>query len=180
MARTEFPVVGGPSPWHMWGTSQVVKAIEGTAQTLQLVKVNYHRPESWRFMYLVAVPAGTPPASVIIVTFQFVAGIGRDAIQLPQNLASVYFAQEVIPAGLVANAAVVRTRALPNDWGGAVDTNHPIEVIPAQDLQVWAIVTANAAAAGTPISVSAQVAPNMHIRPDWFVRKFDGGELGGT
>ncbi len=176
----KFPVVGGPAPWHLWGSSQIVKAIDGTAQSVQLVKVNYNRPESWRFMYSVAVPGGTPLLSVIIVTFQFIAGIGRDAIRLPENLSAVYFAQETIPAGLAPNAAVVRTRALPNDWAGAADVNHPIEVIPAQDLQVYAIITANTAAVGTSVQVSAQVAPNVHVRPDWHVQQFHGAELRGT
>jgi hypothetical protein len=178
--QDHFPVIGGPTPWHLWGSSQVVNAIDGRAQSVQLVRINYSRPDSFRFMYSVAVPAGTPPLSVIIVTFQFVAGIGRDAIQLPDNLAAVFFAQEVIPAGIAPNVAVVRTRALPNDWAGLADTNHAIEVIPAQDLQVWALITANTAAVGTPVKVSAQVAPNVHVRPDWYARKFEGGELGGT
>ena len=80
----------------MWGTSQtvqtVVTSVINPAQpivpaTSQLAKVNYGRPDTWRFLFGVTVnecPEADPGEPVLIrVDFDVIVGLGRSMLQMP-------------------------------------------------------------------------------------------------
>ena len=167
-------------PWHLWGSSVVIAmpAVSSTAlATTQLVRVNYKRPENWRFILSICYPNGSVgvPAGTVNLLFRFVAGIGRSNV----GCGASWLYQYASSTGLIANAGRIITNfpSLKED-GITVDaTMAPIEVIPAQDLQIWVDASTSGAAALTVV-VSLQVAPTTHIRPEWYARDLQG--LGGT
>lgn len=168
-------------PWHMWGGSVNVTANVNALASQQILRINYARPETWRFFYAIQLPNGTPNLSTIIVVLKMSAGIGRSVITMPQGAPGTgqfYLASETIGQNLAPGTGVIRSRAYPPDFTGANDTTHPIETIVAQDLQVWAEVSCNAGGNGTIVQVSMQCAPNVHIRPEWYRKELQG--LGGS
>lgn len=167
----QFPVVGGPAPWHMWGTSETVIALSGGVKTSQqLARVNYGRPDTFRFIVYMSVPAGLTVGAAN-ATFNCTLGVGRSSITIV--LASLSITAPAI-AGKYALATTMYTPGI--EPVGTTAAPVTTDFIVAQDIQCAADVSGTG---GSPVTVAAFFAPNVHIRPEWFVRKFSG-ELGGT
>lgn len=169
-------------PWAMWGNSIPVEIIVPppprflSGATSQLIRASYHRPETWRFLFGIEVTDCTDPGGTGLfqANFNLTIGIGRSRIQLPGFRP---FTKAALPiAGQVfwANTGVDR---LPD-----ATTDNLIDTIVAQDIQLDCnVVLGQTVNTGVRIQVQthAYFSPNVHMRPDWFVRTFAGGELGG-
>lgn len=159
-------------PWHMWGTEQVFQSSgQASATTLQLVRINYGRPETWRFLFTIRFPNGTPAGNLATILICGMFGVGRSVVTFDQQ-------NPLLVLGPVSSQQPgrqwSRSYYYASNGDGTFDTA-PIYTIVAQDVQVYAIVLDSAGKLiGYPVQISAQFAPNVHIRPDWF-----GGELHG-
>lgn len=181
-------------PWHMWGNTQTVQLQANSvtpvsAASPQLARINYKRPDSWRFFMaatLLDVQGPVLAGSLVTVAFSVTLGVGRSQSTIPQF---VFF--EFDPAG---GAPFYTLPAL--KWTNAslepvrVGTTPPafstsrIDVIPADSIQCTAICTlqaGSAAAYRATLEVAAYFAPQTHVRPDWYteVGHFNGNEDGG-
>lgn len=190
---------GGTPPWHMWGNSQsVVLTSSGvlTAPTpaisQQLVKVSYKRPDTWNWLFAAKFIAGEELAALensgVLVIFDLTVGIGRSFIQIP-NFETLTFQWGALvgttspPIGvqLYTTRAVGSSRAFP-----AVAPFPDIEQVVAQDLQVNARLQYldGTTVRRCTVEVSGFVAPQTHVRPDWYMDappevSFGGEEIGG-
>jgi hypothetical protein len=187
------------APWHLWGSTQELIANEQPTFALrqsaqvQIARVNYRRPESWRFFLFASVsgPASVAvPDTIVQVRYSLSFGIGRSAVQVERtsgpedsfchfrwNVATPFSPQE---RGTKWTSQVRTPLVDDSDVASARLT----DIVVGQDIQVSARLFASNAA-GLPVgdyraSVSAYFAPNVHVRPDWFARMFRDGELGGS
>jgi hypothetical protein len=194
-------VFAGPSPWQMWGNTQVV-AVEPNAFTnpnandkpTTLLRVNYNRPETWRFLFaariLNAPAAGPGEQGNLSVWFELYTGIGRSAIRLPFFVTLPGWTWLGGPTA-APNDIRWTTKALTSDVALTVTSDPagvelstsivPVfsELIVGQDMTVVAhptFTTNIPGAVPANIEVSGQFAPNTHVRPDWFQVDATAGE----
>jgi hypothetical protein len=201
-----MPAVYNPMvPWHLWGGAEVLELNVGAAvASVQMAKVSYGRPESWRFLFtarMLSAPTNGSAVEHVILDFDVTVGIGRYSTTL---------GREDVPVPSPTNAEETRgfarfhfIRSEPNfpsryawlttGWSPIADSVDGVavprvtDVIVAQDIQCR--VRAGAfAGSGTPVPLKVQVAayfaPNVHIRPDWLAdadeqTRFRGNEVGG-
>ena len=194
-------------PWHLWGNTErqvIIPAGGGAvpliATTVQLIKVSYKRPESWRWVFsakLLEGPATTGVGQHVSVTvhWDLTIGVGRAAIQLPDF--------DVFSFAWDDGQAFPRDRQI---W--AMQTNSPgrtfvapatstvpglLDSFSAQDVQLSARVIVQELGLPAPgnfqpvtVELSAQVSPSTHVRPDWYQEhqppevNFSGAEVGGS
>jgi len=180
----------------------------------QLVKASYKRPTSWNWLFssrLVsgANSGGTTDVSVT-VSYELTIGTGRSMIQMAstlifassQTLSPTFETHSFLWGSQIPKGAQIwSSKALSpsrtfiiNTVGPPPTADAPTEVdtIIAQDIQLVCKVLATADAPNTAlgesvvVEVSAQFAPVVHVRPDWFYGgapaevRFAGGETGGT
>jgi hypothetical protein len=73
--------------------------------------------------------------------------------------------------------------ATATQYNGGIGTrsvSNVIDRIVAQDINLQAVVTfATSGSLEGKVEVSAQFAPTTHVRPEWFLDRFPGGEHGG-
>ena len=187
------------APWHMWGTSQVVTVVNDArwVNTVQLAKINYKRPENWRFFLAGRVIGGTITTSTqteLYAEFNVMLGVGRSVFNTekertnpPATFNPFALMHWTIPLGLQPGIQnwnrkyLTEVRAPPLD-----DTDQTvrelIDHLPAQDIQCQARVRISQSDPGATfqVEVSSFFAPNVHLRPDWYKRQFPGAEEGGT
>lgn len=199
------------APWHMWGSSQTLTIVNngGTrlqSQDVQLAKINYKRPETWRFFFaarIVGADAAVPgPVALDIAVFYSVTlGVGRDVWRSPTMadfLAIQQFFVEfryIVPVGVVPGFSNYNWKYTdkgvtpPLDDSNPLTSVHEIDTIVSEDIQCQAsvvILQPNHMAPGSTmqVEVAAFFAPNVHVRPDWMgddpERAFMGNETGGT
>lgn len=197
------------SPWHMWGGEQIVKVTPGvpaaTASrptSIQIGRLNYRRPESWRFVFFAepTEPFGVPALTAdltIQVNFNVQIGIGRsnwesagvrgiDYDTLGPEQAFVKFVWfraggTALVRGGKKWATQARMPAL--DDKEVTPPLQVCDVIVGQDIQVACSVAAILNTGGGPVydvgvRVGAFFAPNVHVRPDWHCESF-ADEMGG-
>jgi hypothetical protein len=181
-------------PWHMWGNEQTLN-LAGDAgtpvskTTSQLVKVAYGRPETWRAIFvanLLDIQGANLAGTFIAIDYTLIVGVGRAS----QSIKSfVHFTFDpaagppfyVLPAQRWAGSGLEPARTA----GGV---QREVDQFVAQDIQCSADVTFQVGG-GTPytavVSVAAFLAPNAHVRPEWFnslpndYTRFRGRENGG-
>jgi len=182
------------SPWLLWGISQNLNlasnfdpAVNATVGQ-QLVRVNARFPTTWSFFFWVkllnfAGAAGT----TVNVAFDLQMGIGRSLAIIP-SFATINLAFPANPTtpGILPGAIAFTSST--HSWGQIDPTSPsagnatliPIDRIVGQDIQVScrALYVAGAGATAQ-VEVGAQLAPLVHVRPDWFVEQFAAGEVGG-
>jgi hypothetical protein len=209
------PPAARVAPWHMWGSSQHVRVTQATAggtyaASVQLARINYRRPDTWRF-WLAArlLPSAIVPAPgplAVEIQFHLIVGVGRTMYQTelpPQpgvGLGTGYFGQfvYVVPAGFTpggdnANNRKWTTRVHTPPLDDNTPTSYELcDEFPAQDIQCQGSVFLGAAPAGYTLNaeLTAWFAPNVHMRPDWWTSlheesagnagRFLGTERGGT
>jgi len=201
----------GISPWHMWGNTQTIDGVIETVGELrqgrqgQLCKISYLRPETWHWLFkakLLSGPDNTPGFFTrIFVHWDLIVGIGRSSIRMValENRQRVTAFDDfqfqwgpVIPT-FPTDAQVwsTETRGPPKIFetdAFSLDSATIISEITAQDIQLQVTVVGltivdNVLSAGAPFSVeiSAQFAPQTHVRPEWFKGgAFPGAEDGGA
>jgi hypothetical protein len=196
------------APWHMWGSTERLSVIRGavpSTQGSQLARINYKRPETWRFLIAARLVGGDAATNLAGDTFRvnvnLNVGLGRSSIDTKQqppsfpplvNFGFVTF-DFLVPLGTVPgrqagnNKYTDTGQSPPLSDIAATPQVEPIDRIVAQDIQVYCELQSISAAPGATVSaeVSAYFAPNVHIRPDWFrdteeERSFLGLETGGT
>ena len=202
------------APWHMWGSQLIVVApivADGGATTTQMARVSYRRPENWRFFFgarLIDVPtqAVGDPALTIYVKFDLIIGIGRAMTIVksvnvpadPDGIGTLGFANFtfLLGAPLVSTPRLLKwassvRQPLEDDFLDRVEGD-PVDHFPAQDIQCSARVMPrhSTVTGNVTVELSAYFAPNVHVRPDWFVEtgdlqvqrqhQFTGTETGGT
>lgn len=188
----------------MWGSSQALNpTIQGPSGTSgqasgQLARINYGRPENWRFLFgleILQVPQEAPVFTLNLnVNFDLIIGVGRSHFTISS------FANFLIvgtPGQLVAGAgnnvfwtSKVQTRL---NFGTAPELAlvENIDVFPAEDIQCSAralAITGPSVHVGQPVAlnVHAYFAPSTHVRPEWWTfaegdeARYRGAEQGGT
>jgi hypothetical protein len=184
-------------PWLLWGQTQTLtiaatpgaSALEGSTPTL--IRIAYGRPETWRFLFaarIISAPeTGAGEHAQLNVWFELITGIGRSAIQIP------FFSNipDFVWDGGLAVPEEVRWTNLAYVQGLTflpATPIVPIDTITGQDMTVVAHVRFATDIISAPpcvCEVSAQFAPNVHVRPDWSriddtpLEQFPGGEVGG-
>jgi hypothetical protein len=190
------------APWHMWGSYRHVnitpdEVATGVAQqTVQVVKISYKRPETWRFLFaarLIRAPLVTIPPGYVYVDYKVWTGLGRSNFLLDDTrtgaLRGFCHFQFQIGAGVgIYDGEAKWTTTVPSTVLEDQDPTsiYPIDLLPGQDIQVQAQVTVivNVAeppqAADVEIETHAYFAPNVHVRPDWHIEQFLANERGGS
>ena len=180
----------------------------------QLVKVSYKRPTAWNWIFSSKLIAGPPGGSLttnvaISVEFELTIGIGRSMIMMAPQVISpssgtfsppferhsfVYGTQFPRNAQIWSTKTTSPSRTFIGDVVGTppiADAPTVVDNIVAQDIQLVTRVYATAEPPNTAIGalvsveVSAEFAPLVHVRPDWFNEgpnesRFGGNEIGGT
>jgi hypothetical protein len=156
------------APWHMWGTSEVMD-LSGSAQEFQahqLVRINYGRPDSWRFLFAVQLISDLVALDTLEIDFDVTLGVGRSSVALP------IFSQFTFAGPVLGGTTLFKTKDSTPNAG---------EIVVAQDIQVTARMRGNFNPALTKsVTATAFFAPNVHIRPEWFEAQFRGEENAGT
>lgn len=192
------------APWHMWGSSQqmTVEAPAGTgagsilnANSVQLFRINYKRPETWSF-WLSAELMGGNVSDVdiqVITEFNLIVGAGRTVFDTQGTFGTdAGFAtfRWLVVAGVSPGqpprkkwTTQFETPTLDEVTGAS--TRKPIEWVPAQDLQCRArsaLILTGATAVDNQVllNVTSWAAPRAHVRPEWFDGEYTGAEKGGT
>jgi hypothetical protein len=187
-------------PWHLWGTTQSVPTSSGGGGftppvngSAQLVKINYGRPETWRFIFFAQLVQGENTGLVQFgesaVDFDVTVGLGRASITLTnfERLQIAWNPSTTAPIGV----ALYSTSVLAPDRQmvpilAPPPLSNVISEIVAQDIQVAARVRNGSNFPTNLITeVGAFFAPATHVRPDWMLidaeraEQFPGGEIGG-
>jgi hypothetical protein len=181
------------SPWHMWGTTFQFERIgiapppflPSNQATHQLARVNYRRPENWRFLLTGRITGGK--ASAVTATsvwawFDLIVGVGRAFVTTerpgiavtPATVNGFARMHWLIPAGTPPGQQawnikwITRTDMPLDDTDIAV--RQVIEHFPAQDIQCVGHVFMNTSDPGITVNIElgAFFAPNVHVRPDWW------------
>ena len=192
------------APWHMWGgsvpinyTSGAAPVLNNTAQSAQLAKVNYKRPESWSFFFgaTCAGPVNPSVTDSIFITLRvdLILGIGRTVFQTYGNLLGdgndhfCIFTFAAPPLGAFGPPKWTTTVPAPPMRDGLLPplpTPQQIDRFCAQDIQAVASMNIDTLPANYALrtEITAFFAPMAHVRPDWFSEgeQFRGDEIGGV
>ena len=186
----------------MWGNTQLLEASDSLGVNTpgvqgQLVRISYGRPETWHWVFaaklLSADDTQIGEQHVVEVAFDLTVGIGRASIILPRFEVLRWrwgnnTTTETAPLGTKwSTAALAPVRVDPSlgdtdPWAaqGGRTTSNVIDQIVAQDLQLQTTLTVSTLGTlSARVEVSAQFAPKTHIRPEWHLEHFPGGEHGG-
>lgn len=178
-------------PWHLWGGSEVVTFSEGNAQTRQLAKVAYKRPETWHF-FLYARPTSLPGFSPgddvrVTVDFDLTIGVGRNTVLMNNVERFVWHITSGASSGLPKYATSL-LGPVRNELTPVVADLNYITELTASDIQIQAQMSLIAVGGPNPASATVEVAaffaPKSHVRPDWFrdgpeATQYLGGEVEG-
>jgi len=195
--------VGGPpagipgiEPWLLWGGSSTVEISGAGAPSSQLARIEYHRPETWRFFFAAQLlDVDTPPLADVHfqVAFDILPGVGRanfdssnktNLLTPPQELTFCLMNFKV-PAGFNPVGTIVTKRWTTSVRSPLLDdedaTSHfPIDTICAKNFQCQANITQSTGGPNITAHfvLTAFFTPNVHVRPDWEIHRF-AGELAG-
>lgn len=179
-------------PWHMWGSTQTVRItpVGGTTveRSLQIARINYRRPDVWRFFVAGSVVGAGIASDQITVRmyFDLILGVGRSVFDTSTELLSTN--TQWVPL-IWTLPALQNLAAIDKKW--TTETSTPslstgvvqlMRWFPAQDVQCKARVqvTSETTEPELTLEATAFFAPSTHLRPDWFSGRFQGEERGGT
>lgn len=176
----------GRAPWMLWGQSTAFPVLGGIPGAIprnvaQLAQVRYGRPDSWRFLLRAKVVQvnGSAGAANFILNWNLTLGLGRGVITIPAFCTMTWTPAEFVTNGsdkYATSSEIISTRA-PDGTGPFLFNEFPAESI---QLDVDASFdAANTVALGSNLEISAFFAPVTHIRPEWQVHQFSGGEHKG-
>jgi hypothetical protein len=193
-------VFAGSAPWVLWGNTIPLSAppspLAGDADnvsSLTLCRVQYNRPETWRFLFsarIISAPeAAAGESAQLEVSFKLLTGIGRSAIIIPTFSLMPLFAWDGIgPVPIPRTPFWTNQATYDVPPAIAADLRRFTDTVVGQDMTLTAEALFRTDIAGaTPavVEVSAQFAPNVHVRPDWFQidghagEQFSGAETKG-
>ncbi len=170
-------------PWLMWGDSKQVEHTqvanaEGAVlpPTGQIIRIDYGRPETWRFLLFAQLldVAVTSEIIEVDVYFDMVPGLGR-----VQNILRD-FEHFNFPSP-IANYQQIWSTSVVGPLRNAADDPmlNKVELLTFQSLSVNARVELNGgvnAGDRLVVEVSAYFSPNVHLRPEWQSGMFPGSE----
>jgi hypothetical protein len=171
------------APWHMWGTTERVSIAAAAAptvkQTVQLLRINYRRPENWRFWFGTRILGGSTSAAdkFVRVRFNVLFGVGRSVFQTAQlTNGDVAFAvfNTVVAGGIPPGTQLQNVKYTDRVQTPLMDDNDPtsfhvVDHVVAQDVQCTAEITFGGGPGDTiDVEATAYFAPNVHVRPDWW------------
>lgn len=173
-------------PWLMWGNSEVITFSVGASETPpegavdvpapnQLSKVDYGRPETWRFLLyaqILNVQAASETEKIDLY-FDLNIGIGRSNSWL-NNFEHFVFDHPITVGDVIWSTSVLG----PARSATATATENVVELLTAEAIQVrsHASITNFGSGSTVQIEVASYFTPNNHVRPEWFSGQFSGGE----
>jgi len=189
------------APWQMWG-SAVRLPIETTGLSIgrateQIARVNYRRPDTWRFLLaarLLEAVNANPVVATLTIDYVVVPGVGRALVEIddrnaltpanhPAFCRFVYSfvggPGAVLPIGQLKWTTATRSPLLDDtDPASSIELHHFV----AQDIQCTArlMLDSRPSPSSAVVELHAFFAPAVHIRPDWASEDYRGGETGGT
>jgi hypothetical protein len=172
----------GIPPWHLWGSDATVAFNTlggGNQSTQQLSRVDYHRPETLRFFFWLAIldsSQASGPGWQAVAQFDVNFGVGRSNVQVPDFV-------DLVLTGNVGDtpfgwSSMAPTRGLSLGPPAFTAAQAFTELVVAEQLNVSCRVGVNAAAGKIVCQVASFFAPNVHLRPEWYeriARAFKGG-----
>ena len=171
----------GLPPWGTWGDTKIfevtgVPLASSISAYQQLVHFEYKRPESCRFFFAARLLSSTTLPLPVSVTMEFQVTFGNGFTTFQSD-----FFQTLEFAVGFANPGDLRmcTQIEAFKANTAQTAPNIIEVLPASNFYVNArIVTLGSINAGTKLvmQATALVAPNVHVRPGWWLERFPGKE----
>lgn len=182
----------GLPPWHLWGNTKVVEirndsglpAASPLVGSQQLIRISYGRPELWRWLFHARIIetdiTGNGQGAILSVLWQLTTGVGRSQVKL-DNFEHFDWQSTPLSNSIPGQDKYsTQSRSPAPQLDGTVHTI--IDHIPAQDIQLSVLVGVVNVSGGTFVKVecSAFFTPNVHIRPEWFIGQFPGGETSGT
>lgn len=180
----------GMKPWHMWGGLVNFEAATTTpaftfSKTQQLARVEYHRPETWRFLFFARLlGSNNHSPATFEVDFNIIPGVGRGSINLQPFERFVF----KLPIGPLVGGAVEKwstsvigpvrddTLPVPPD----VPQPNVVDSFVAEDCSISVTAAVSLTVPGDTLQaeMGCLISPWHHVRPDWTMREF-AGELGG-
>jgi hypothetical protein len=183
----------------MWGNTQVATVVPTLININQIpenantmVRATYGRPETWRFLFHTVIESGGTDSAIgetalLEINYDLIVGIGRSAVKIVNFATLLYDWSGGLSVFRGQPLFVTQTRGF-NQIGGTPDPAPLIDQFVAQDITIVAnaaYLTDVPGAVPVKVAVSAQIAPNHHQRPDWFLmdkdlpEQFPGAEIGG-
>jgi hypothetical protein len=170
----------GLPPWHLWGATFTADCSVAAGSPIgagqlssQLARIDYARPDTFSFFFAATLTAMS--AGSLTVAFDLTLGLGRSSFTIPAFELFTF-----VPGDLGTtkfSTSINGPKRSVADVGQNV-----IAELAAQSINCTARVTignGGAAASGSVIT-SASFAPRSHIRPEWFLKHFPGGEEAGS
>lgn len=173
------------SPWHMWGSSVATTIFPNLVQSAQLSRVEYKRPESWRFEFYARILRSsiTVAPATVLVTFQVASGVGRANVQIPTF--EQYSFQILLSGEQGASQPKFTTSVLAptRDDSASTPVRSVVDTIVGQDVQIGysalLLPVTLPATDQVQLEIGALLAPWHHARPDWMLHHFLGEETEG-
>jgi hypothetical protein len=186
-------------PWHTWGAQKTLEVpivlTNNFGRTEQISRVNYGRPDTWR-VFLFARPHNNSLTNnqltnlILGVRFQFAIGVGRTLFDTANSPDGANFAQQFVWQVPATSSAVIRPKWTDKIFIPELDDRNvsptPItdqtSTVIADKIQASASVFCDAGFAEIPlnsvckIDVGIFLAPNVHVRPEWWVGEFPANE----
>jgi hypothetical protein len=188
----------GAAPWLLWGQELNVPIESDVVRfntSPQLVQIRYARPESWRFFFKVQIGTiqGSTAGAVMQVDYNLTFGVGRNTTSMGSTVdangaaAGTPFARfrfDAAVAGEFVSGSYKCCSSVefPKENNTRV-SNNVVDHIVAETIQLQTLVTFPSGLGlltpGSSIVCTAFFSPEVHIRPDWFIRNFPGNEHQG-
>lgn len=186
-------------PWLLWGDKETVKVSTApgsfqTARPFQLSKIQYGRPDTWKFFLgaqVVKPPAPNLATQVLVdIDFDIMIGVGRSRFDTNYER-TTNFQHFVTFSYVYAGGASPRdlgpryaTEVLAPPISTAVPgVRQLIREFPAESIQCSGQVRVTTfEVVDIAVEMTAFFSPQTHIRPDWYQvdgTPFAGGETGG-
>lgn len=177
-------------PWHMWGglvnfnASTTTPAFTFTSEQ-QLCRVEYHRPESWRFLFFARLlSSDNHSPATFSVEFNIIPGVGRASVNLTPFERFIFKLPigPLPPGGQVEKWSTTVIGPVRDDTAVVPpDVPNIVDSFMAQDIQISVRGAVSLTVPGDTLQaeMGCLIAPWHHARPDWHHHDFAGGELKG-
>ena len=153
----------GQSPFKMWGSQQTANFAAGVVANneVQLVSINWGRPETWVFFFMLKLSSwGTNAAATkYFANFRLIVGVGRTALDIP-DFAQL---QVTVPAAGALPSTAFTSITNPqgqNFLNSPANAQAFVDHFSAADVRVSAILSSQA---GTTDKATVEVGASVSI-----------------